>query len=50
MMCGSGMQAALAAVSAIRAGEAQVILAGETESMSQAKLLVDRPGKAAPKP
>jgi acetyl-CoA C-acetyltransferase len=45
MMCGSGMQAVLAAVSAIRAGEAHAILAGGTECMSQAKLLVDRPGK-----
>lgn len=45
MMCGSGMQAALAGVSAIRAGEAQLVLAGGTESMSQAKLLVDRPAK-----
>lgn len=45
MMCGSGMQSALMAVSAIRAGEARAILAGGTESMSQSKLLVARPGK-----
>ncbi|WP_164103872.1 thiolase family protein [Candidatus Laterigemmans baculatus] len=45
MMCGSGMQSALAAVSAIRAGEARVVLAGGTESMSQSPLLVPRPGK-----
>lgn len=45
MMCGSGMQSALMAVSAIRAGEANAVLAGGTESMSQSKLLVHRPGK-----
>ena len=45
LMCGSGMQAALTAVTAIRAGEANVVLAGGSESMSQAKLLVSRPGK-----
>ncbi len=45
MMCGSGMQSALLAVSAIRAGEARAILAGGTESMSQSQLLVARPGK-----
>ena len=45
MMCGSGMQAALAAVTAIRAGEARMVLAGGTESMSQARLLLTRPGK-----
>jgi len=43
MMCGSGLQAALTAVSAIRAGEARLILAGGSESMSQAPLLVPRP-------
>jgi len=45
MMCGSGLQSALAAVTAIRAGEARVVLVGGTESMSQAPLLVARPGK-----
>lgn len=45
MMCGSGLQSALAAVSAIRAGEARVVLAGGTESMSQSPLLIPRPGK-----
>lgn len=45
LMCGSGMQSALMAVSAIRAGEASAILAGGTESMSQSRLLVARPGK-----
>lgn len=45
MMCGSGLQAALAATTAIRAGEARVVLAGGTESMSQTPLLVPRPAK-----
>ncbi len=45
MMCGSGMQTALQAVTAIRAGETQVVLAGGTESMSQSSLLLKRPGK-----
>lgn len=45
MMCGSGLQSALAAVTAIRAGEARVVLVGGTESMSQAPLLVARPSK-----
>jgi len=45
MMCGSGLQAALAAATAIRAGEARVVLAGGTESMSQTPLLVSRPAK-----
>ena len=45
MMCGSGMQSALMAVSAIRAGEARAILAGGTESMSQSALLMPRPAK-----
>jgi acetyl-CoA C-acetyltransferase len=45
MMCGSGLQAALAAATAIRAGEAKVVLAGGSESMSQTPLLVPRPAK-----
>ena len=45
MMCGSGMHTALLAANAIRAGEAQAILAGGTESMSQSPLLVSRAGK-----
>lgn len=44
-MCGSGMQAALMGVTAIRADEAGLVLVGGTESMSQTKLLIDRPGK-----
>ena len=45
MMCGSGMQSALMAVTAIRAGEANAVLAGGTESMSQSPLLIARPAK-----
>jgi acetyl-CoA C-acetyltransferase len=45
LMCGSGMHAALMAVTAIRAGEAQAVLVGGTESMSQTRLLLPRPGK-----
>ncbi|MEJ7594270.1 MAG: thiolase family protein [Planctomycetaceae bacterium] len=48
MMCGSGMQSALMAVSAIRAGEAKAVLAGGTESMSQSSLLMARPAKGQP--
>jgi acetyl-CoA C-acetyltransferase len=45
MMCGSGMQSALMAVTAIRAGEANAVLAGGAESMSQSPLLIARPAK-----
>lgn len=44
-MCGSGMQAALMGVTAIRADEAGVVLVGGTESMSRTRLLIDRPAK-----
>jgi len=42
MMCASGMQAAVLAAQAIVAGEAQVVLAGGTESMSNAPYLLER--------
>ena len=42
MMCASGMQAVMLAAQAIRAGEAQVVLCGGTESMSNAPYLLDR--------
>lgn len=45
MMCGSGMQTAVLAAQAIRAGEASVVLAGGVESMSRSALLVPRPGR-----
>ncbi|MDR1591545.1 MAG: acetyl-CoA C-acetyltransferase [Prevotellaceae bacterium] len=40
MICGSGMKSLLLAVNAIRAGEANLILAGGTESMSGAGFVV----------
>jgi acetyl-CoA C-acetyltransferase len=39
-MCGSGMQAAIMAASAIKAGEASIVVAGGMESMSNAPHLV----------
>lgn len=45
MMCGSGLQTVMLGVNAIRAGDANVVLAGGTESMTQSHLLVKRPGK-----
>lgn len=45
MMCGSGMQSVLMAITAIRAGEANAVLAGGTESMSQSPLVIARPPK-----
>lgn len=42
MMCGSGMHAVLLAMQAIRAGEANVVLCGGTESMSNAPHLLRR--------
>ena len=44
MICGSGMKAILTACHAIRAGEANLILAGGTESMSSAGFVI--PGSA----
>lgn len=42
MMCGSGLQAAVLAAQAIRAGHARVVLCGGTESMSNAPHLLER--------
>ena len=42
MMCGSGMQAVILAAQAIRAGEAEVVLCGGSESMSNAPHLLQR--------
>ena len=47
MMCGSGMQAALLGVQAIRSGDAHAVLVGGVESMSQAPMLIERPAKGA---
>ncbi len=42
MMCASGMQAVALAAQAILTGQAEVVLAGGTESMSNAPYLLDR--------
>ena len=46
MMCGSGMQAVLLAAQAIRAGEAEAVLCGGSESMSNAPHLLQRAPEA----
>lgn len=46
MMCGSGMQAVVLAAQLIRAGEAEVVLCGGTESMSNAPTLLQRTPEA----
>ena len=43
-VCGSGLKAIMLAAQAIRAGDADVIVAGGLESMSRAPFLVDRNG------
>ena len=48
MMCGSGMQAALLGVQAIRSGDAHAVLVGGVESMSQAPMLIERPAQIRP--
>lgn len=45
-LCGSGLDAIGTAARAIRAGEAQVILAGGVESMSRAPLVMPKPDAA----
>lgn len=44
-VCGSGMRAVMMGTTQILAGESDVVLAGGMESMSNAPLLVKRPGK-----
>jgi acetyl-CoA C-acetyltransferase len=46
MMCGSGLQAVIAAAQAIRCGEAEAVLCGGSESMSNAPLLARRAPEA----
>lgn len=41
MICGSGMKAVITAFSNIKLGESDLVIAGGTESMSQAPLLLD---------
>jgi len=45
-VCGSGLKAVMLAAQAIRAGDADVVIAGGLESMSRAPFLVDRNGPA----
>lgn len=45
-VCGSGLKAIMLAAQAIRAGDADVVVAGGLESMSRAPFLVDRNGPA----
>ncbi len=46
MMCGSGMQAVVLAAQAIRSGDAEVVLCGGSESMSNAPHLLQRAPEA----
>ena len=48
-LCGSGMQAVLSAVHAIRAGEGDVFIAGGVESMSRAPWVTLNPDSAYPR-
>jgi acetyl-CoA C-acetyltransferase len=43
-VCGSGLKAIMLAAQAIRAGDADVVVAGGLESMSRAPFLIDRSG------
>jgi acetyl-CoA C-acetyltransferase len=45
MVCASGMMSVINAATAIRAGEADIVLAGGTESMSQAGFLLSSRGR-----
>lgn len=45
-VCGSGLKAIMLAAQAIRAGDAEAVIAGGLESMSRAPFLVDRNGPA----
>jgi acetyl-CoA acyltransferase len=48
-LCGSGMEAVVQAVRAIRAGEGQVFVAGGVESMSRAPWAMARPERGFPR-
>jgi len=45
-LCGSGMDAVIAAARAIKAGEADLVIAGGTESMSRAPFVIPKAGSA----
>jgi acetyl-CoA acyltransferase len=48
-LCGSGMEAVVQAIRAVRAGEGQVFVAGGVESMSRAPWAMARPEKGFPR-
>jgi acetyl-CoA acetyltransferase family protein len=45
-LCGSGLQAVVAAAHAVRAGEGELFIAGGVESMTRAPYVMLKPGKA----
>ncbi|MGV9641841.1 thiolase family protein [Streptomyces sp. NPDC003514] len=47
-LCGSGLEAVTTAARAIAAGEADIVLAGGSESMSRAPFVLPRPDEALP--
>ncbi|MFI2372202.1 thiolase family protein [Streptomyces sp. NPDC018833] len=47
-LCASGMEAVIAAARTIAAGEAEVVVAGGSESMSRAPFVLPRPDEALP--
>lgn len=47
-LCASGMEAVTSGARAIASGEAEVVLAGGSESMSRAPFVLPRPGEALP--
>jgi 3-oxoadipyl-CoA thiolase len=48
-LCGSGMQAVLSAAQAIRSGEGDVFIAGGTENMTRAPMVMAKPDTAFPR-
>lgn len=48
-LCGSGLQAAVSAAHAIRAGEGEVLIAGGVESMTRAPFAMPKPDTAYPR-
>ncbi|MGH3159627.1 MAG: thiolase family protein, partial [Streptosporangiaceae bacterium] len=48
-LCGSGLEAAIAADRAVLTGDAEVIIAGGVESMTRAPWVLPKPGRAFPR-
>jgi len=48
-LCGSGLQAAVTAASAIRVGEGEIFIAGGVESMTRAPLAMAKPAEGYPR-